>query len=64
MVERVEAYLDLLVEVGSPELQETIRSERERTPLGGLIGMTFEEARVVLVGQPEAATAVPATVIP
>ncbi len=57
MVERVEAYLDLLVDAGSPDLQETIRAERERTPLGGLIGMTFEEARVYLVGQPE--TAVP-----
>jgi len=57
MVERAEAYLDLLVEVGSPELQETIRAERERTPLDGLIGMTFEEARVILVGQPE--TAIP-----
>jgi len=57
MVERVEAYLDLLVDVGSPELQATIRAERERTPLDGLIGMTFEEARVHLVGQPE--TAVP-----
>ncbi len=62
MVERVEEYLDLLVAVGSPALQATIRSERERTPLDGLIGMTLEEARVHLVGLPE--VAVPALVDP
>ena len=64
LVERVEAYLDLLVEVGSPELQETIRAERERTPLGGLVGMTFEEARLHLVGQPETSVPTQSTTAP
>ena len=53
MVHRADAYLTALHELASPELRVTIESERARTPLEGLIGLTFEEARIVLVGLPE-----------
>lgn len=59
MVDRVQAYLDLLMEVGSPELQAAIRTERARTPLGEFSGMTFEQARTLLVGLPQAPVATP-----
>ena len=52
MVNRVQAYLDLLTEVGSPELQAAIQTERARTPFGDFSGMTFEQARILLVGLP------------
>jgi hypothetical protein len=59
MVDRVQAYLDLLMEVGSPELQDAIRIERARTPFGEFSGMTFEQARILLVGLPQEPTATP-----
>ncbi len=59
MVDRVQAYLDLLMEVGSPELHEAIRIERARTPFGEFTGMTFEQARILLVGLPQAPIAIP-----
>lgn len=58
MVNRVQAYLDRLEKAGSPDLKATIEAERARTPLDGLVGMTFEQARVELVGLPETATPV------
>ncbi len=59
MVERVQAYLDLLTEAGSPELQAAIRIERARTPFGDFSGMTFEQARILLVGLPQEPIATP-----
>lgn len=59
MVDRVQAYLDLLVEVGSLELQGAIRAERTRTPFGNFSGMTFEQARLLLVGLPQEPAATP-----
>jgi hypothetical protein len=59
MVERVEAYLDLLIEIGSPELGAAIQAERARAPLSELTGMTFEQARIALVGLPEETLATP-----
>lgn len=53
LVDRVEAYLDLLGQVGSADLRATIQSERARTPLRELIGLTFEEARAHLVSTPQ-----------
>ena len=53
MVIQVEAYLDLLMKIGSPDLQAAIREERARTPLRDLVGMTFEEARLKLLGPPQ-----------
>ncbi len=59
LVDRLEAYLDLLGQVGSPDLRAAIQSERARTPLRELIGMTFEEARGKLVGTPHATDRTP-----
>ncbi len=59
MVDRVQAYLDLLMEVGSPELRAAIRTERARTPYGDFSGMTFEQARLLLVGLPQEPVATP-----
>ena len=53
LVERLEAYLYLLGQVGSPDLRAAIQSERAHTPLRELIGLTFEEARAKLVGSPQ-----------
>jgi hypothetical protein len=52
MVDRVQAYLELLIELGSPELGAAIQAEMARTPLEQYKGMTFEEARVSTVGLP------------
>ena len=52
MVERIQAYLDLLVAVGSPELGAAIQAERDRTSLDQFKGMSFEQARIMLVGLP------------
>ena len=59
MVDRVEAYLNLLTEIGSPELQAAIRIERARTPFGEFSGMTFEQARILIVGLPQEPIATP-----
>ncbi len=59
MVDRVQDYLDFLVEVGSPELQAAIRTERARTPFDDFSGMTFEQARILLVGLPQEPAATP-----
>jgi len=59
MVDRVQAYLDLLMEVGSPDLQAAIRIERARTPFGDFSGMTFKQARILLVGLPQESAATP-----
>jgi len=59
MVDRVQAYLDLLLEVGSPELQDAIWTERVRTPFSDFSGMTFEQARNLLVGLPQESVATP-----
>jgi hypothetical protein len=53
MVAQVEAYLDLLTQIGSPALKATIEQERARTPFADLVGMTFEQARLHLVGPPD-----------
>jgi hypothetical protein len=52
MVDRVQAYLELLIELGSPELGAAIQAERARTPLEQYKGLTFEEVRVSTVGLP------------
>lgn len=52
MVDRVQAYLELLMQVGSPELSAAIQAELTRTPLDQFEGMTFEQARVLAVGLP------------
>ena len=52
MVRRVESFLGALEERGSPALRITIQTERARNPLDRLIGLTFEEARLLLVGPP------------
>lgn len=59
MVDRVQAYLDILMEIGSPELQAAIRAERARTSFGDFSGMTFEQARILLVGLPQEPIATP-----
>ncbi len=61
MVDRVQTYLDLLVSLGSPELGAAIQAERARTPLDQFRGMTFEEARLMLVGMPEVPAPPPAS---
>jgi hypothetical protein len=53
MIDRVQAFLDLLIAVGSPELGAAIQAERARTPLDQFKGMTFEQARLLVVGPPE-----------
>lgn len=52
MAHRADAYLIALQELASPELREVIEAERARTPFEELIGLTFEEARILLVGLP------------
>ena len=52
MTDRVQSYLDLLTEVGSPALQAAIRTESDRTPIGDFSGMTFEQAVILTVGLP------------
>ena len=52
MVRRVDEHLLALHELGGPELRATIESERTQAALPDLIGLTFEEARVRLVGLP------------
>ncbi len=52
MIDRVQGYLDLLIELGSPELRTAIQAELARTPLEQYKGMTFEEVRVSTVGLP------------
>jgi len=53
MVAQVEAHLDLLTEIGSPALKATIEQERARPPFSDPVGMTFEQARLLLVGPPD-----------
>jgi len=50
MVRRVESFLAALEERGSPELRAAIQTERARTPLNQLVGLTFEDATLFLVG--------------
>ena len=54
MVNQVESFLDLLVQFGGQELQGTIQSERASSPLADLVGLTFDQAQLRLLGQPEA----------
>ena len=53
MVNKVNAFLLTLELLASPELRTTIQTERARTPFEPLIGTTFEEARLLLVGLPQ-----------
>ncbi|HLC05461.1 MAG TPA: hypothetical protein VJK02_20685 [Anaerolineales bacterium] len=53
MVNRVEGFLDLLVQFGSPELQATIQSERDRAPLVDLVGLSFDQAQLQRLGPPQ-----------
>ncbi|MRS06013.1 hypothetical protein EG832_22765 [bacterium] len=53
MVTRVNAFLLTLELLAGPELSTTIQTERARTPFEPLIGTTFEEARLLLVGLPQ-----------
>jgi hypothetical protein len=53
MVNKIEGFLNLLVQFGSPELHVTIQSERARSPLADLVGLSFQEAQVRLLGPPE-----------
>ena len=50
MVRRVDDYLQALHELAGPELRATIVSERAQVDFAALVGLTFEEARVRLVG--------------
>jgi hypothetical protein len=54
MVDQVEGFLDLLAQYGSPELQATAQFERTRIPLPSLVGLSFDEGRMLLLGPPEA----------
>ncbi|MFZ1946603.1 MAG: hypothetical protein WAW06_03595 [bacterium] len=54
MVSQVEGFLDLLHQYASPEFQTTIRLERSRILLSSLIGLSFDEGRLLLLGPPEA----------
>lgn len=53
MAIRAENFLILLEGLGSLELRSTIQTERVFTPFAPLIGLTFEEARLLLVGPPQ-----------
>jgi hypothetical protein len=52
MVRRVDDYLLALHELSGPDLRATIESERAEAAFESLIGLTFEEARMRLVGPP------------
>jgi hypothetical protein len=54
MVSDVESFLDLVAQYGSPELRSAIQSERARLPLGDLVGLSFQEAQLRILGPPEA----------
>jgi hypothetical protein len=53
MVIQVETFLDHLAEYAGPELLATIQTERTRVPLSSLVGMSFDEGRLLLLGPPE-----------
>lgn len=53
MARRAADFLTILEEHGSAVLRTTIQTERVITPFEPLIGLTFEEARLVLVGPPQ-----------
>ena len=54
MVDLVQAFLDLLVAVGSPELGADIRAESVKWPFQQFKGLTFEQVRLLTLGLPEA----------
>jgi hypothetical protein len=54
MVNQVDGFLDLLAQYASPEFQATIQFERSRIPLSSLVGLSFDEGRILLLGPPEA----------
>ncbi len=53
MARRAANFLTILEERGSTELRTAIQAERAVTPFEPLIGLTFEEARLLLVGPPQ-----------
>jgi len=53
MVRRVDDYLLAVHEHAGPELRATIESERAQATFPDLVGLTFEEARIRLVGLPK-----------
>ena len=53
MVDQVEELLNLLDQYATPEFQATIEVERSRIPLSTLVGLSFDEGRMLLLGPPE-----------
>ena len=54
MVTQVDGFLDLLDKHASPEFRATIQFERSRIHLSSLVGLSFDEGRMLLLGPPEA----------